>query len=179
MGEKVGGIESCSSHSSTFPRVMCQALTFTSRRSQQGQQHDQSIPFSTTNCLCNRVSIDPSNPLESLDITTRPPCLKICRPPAATSPSNTSATCPPAVSVLPPTCSWSAPSAPTVSGAWARASANKSMQTNSVPRRKEPGKHLHPWRREKKLQYSPRRRHRRHEIQTTTRTQQEAGKRII
>jgi hypothetical protein len=57
----------------------------------------------------------------------RPSCLRICRPPAATSPSNTSATCPPAVSVPRPTSSWSAPSAPTVSGAWVRVSANKSM----------------------------------------------------
>ena len=161
---------------------MCQALTSTSRRSQQGQQHDQSIPFPTTNCPCNRVPIDPFELLRnSHTTTTRPPCLRICRPPAATSPSNTSATCPPAVSVLPPTCSWSAPSAPTVSGAWARVSANKSMQTNFVPRRKEPGKYLYA-QKEKKPQDGRDTRFKTYEIRTNNshaqETDAETGKRI-
>jgi hypothetical protein len=123
---EVGGGKRLVEGSSSSSHAPSQALTCTFS---QVSKAVYTIP-PPRNCPFHRASID--TPTASSDFshthdTTRLSCLRICRPPAATSPSNTSATCPPAVSVPRPTCSWSAPSAPTVSGAWARVSVNKSM----------------------------------------------------
>jgi hypothetical protein len=122
-GKKLTGSGSNSS-SSSHAR---QAPTCTFSRSANTQVY--TIPPPPIALVTAPRSTLPTLPSNSHIHTThlRPSCLRICRPPAATSPSNTSATCPPAVSVPRPTSSWSAPSAPTVSGAWVRVSANKSM----------------------------------------------------